>query len=31
VLDGNNWHGMHVSRRKGDDLIYAEGFDTKSA
>jgi len=34
VLDGNDWHGLHVSRRKGrkgDDLIYAKGFDTKSA
>jgi bifunctional non-homologous end joining protein LigD len=35
ALDGNDWDGIYVGRRKGDDLIYAgkvdHGFDKKSA
>ena len=35
ALDGNDWDGIYVGRRKGDDLIYAgkvdHGFDKKSS
>ena len=35
ALDGNDWDGMYVGRRKGNDLIYAgkvdHGLDKKSA
>jgi bifunctional non-homologous end joining protein LigD len=35
ALDGNDWDGIYVGRRKGNDLIYAgkvdHGFDKKSA
>jgi bifunctional non-homologous end joining protein LigD len=35
ALDGNDWDGIYVGRRKGDDLVYAgkvdHGFDKKSA
>ncbi|MEH2557566.1 ATP-dependent DNA ligase [Bradyrhizobium algeriense] len=35
ALDGNDWDGIYVGRRKGDDLIYAgkvdHGFDKTSA
>jgi bifunctional non-homologous end joining protein LigD len=35
ALDGNDWDGIFVGRRKGDDLIYAgkvdHGFDKKSS
>ena len=35
ALDGKNWDGIYVGRRKGDDLIYAgkvdHGFDKRSA
>ena len=35
ALDGNDWDGLYVGRRKGDDLIYAGkvdlGFDPESA
>jgi bifunctional non-homologous end joining protein LigD len=35
ALDGNDWDGIYVGRRKGNDLIYAgkvdHGFDRKSA
>jgi bifunctional non-homologous end joining protein LigD len=35
ALDGNNWDGIYVGRRKGKDLIYAgkvdHGFDKTSA
>ena len=27
ALDGNDWDGIYVGRRKGDDLIYADGRD----
>src|SRR5438445_4379323 len=34
-LDGNDWDGIYVGRRNGDDLIYAgkvdHGFDEKSS
>jgi bifunctional non-homologous end joining protein LigD len=34
-LDGNDWDGIYVGRRKGNDLVYAgkvdHGFDKKSA
>jgi bifunctional non-homologous end joining protein LigD len=35
ALDGNDWDGIYLGRRKGDDLIYAgkvdHGFDKKSS
>jgi bifunctional non-homologous end joining protein LigD len=35
ALDGNNWDGLYVGRRSGDDLVYAgkvdHGFDKTSA
>jgi bifunctional non-homologous end joining protein LigD len=35
ALDGNDWDGIYVGRRKGNDLLYAgkvdHGFDKKSA
>src|SRR5829696_2023324 len=35
ALDGNDWDGIYVGRRKGNDLVYAgkvdHGFDKKSA
>ena len=35
ALDGNEWDGIYVGRRKGDELIYAgkvdHGFDRASA
>lgn len=35
ALDGNDWDGIYVGRRKGNDLIYAgkvdHGFDKTSA
>jgi bifunctional non-homologous end joining protein LigD len=35
ALDGNDWDGIYVGRRKGKDLVYAgkvdHGFDKKSA
>jgi bifunctional non-homologous end joining protein LigD len=35
ALDGNDWDGIYVGCRKGDDLVYAgkvdHGFDKKSA
>ncbi|WP_247522591.1 hypothetical protein [Bradyrhizobium sp. 190] len=35
ALDGNDWDGIYVARRKGDDLIYAgkvdHGFEKQSA
>ena len=35
ALDGNEWDGIYVGRRKGKDLVYAgkvdHGFDKKSA
>ena len=35
ALDGNDWDGIYVGRRKGDDLIYAgkvdHGFDKRSS
>ena len=35
ALDGNDWDGIYVGRRKGKDLVYAgkvdHGFDTTSA
>jgi ATP-dependent DNA ligase len=35
ALDGNDWDGIYVGRRKGDHLIYAgkvdHGFDKKSS
>jgi len=35
ALDGNDWDGVYVGRRKRDDLIYAgkvdHGFDKKSS
>ena len=35
ALEGNDWDGIYVGRRKGNDLIYAgkvdHGFDKKSA
>jgi bifunctional non-homologous end joining protein LigD len=35
ALDGNDWDGIYVGRRKGSDLLYAgkvdHGFDKKSA
>lgn len=35
ALDGNDWDGIHVGRRKAKDLVYARkvdhGFDKKSA
>jgi hypothetical protein len=35
ALDGNDWDGIYLSRRKGNDLIYAgkvdHGFDKTSA
>jgi bifunctional non-homologous end joining protein LigD len=35
ALDGNEWDGIYVGRRKGNDLIYAgkvdNGFDKKSS
>jgi bifunctional non-homologous end joining protein LigD len=35
ALDGNDWDGIYVGRRKGRDLVYAgkvdHGFDKKSA
>jgi len=35
ALDGNDWAGLYVGRRKGDDLIYAgkvdHGFDKQSS
>ena len=31
ALDGNDWNGIYLGRRKGKDLIYAGGFDKASA
>jgi bifunctional non-homologous end joining protein LigD len=35
ALDGNDWDGIYLGRRKGDDLIYAgkvdHGFDKQSS
>jgi bifunctional non-homologous end joining protein LigD len=35
ALDGNDWDGIYLARRKGDDLVYAgkvdHGFDKTSA
>jgi bifunctional non-homologous end joining protein LigD len=35
ALGGNDWDGIYVGRRKGNDLVYAgkvdHGFDKKSA
>lgn len=35
ALDGNDWDGIYLGRRKGDDLVYAgkvdHGFDKKSS
>ena len=35
ALDGNDWDGIYLGRRKGDDLVYAgkvdHGFDKTSA
>src|SRR5436190_200189 len=35
ALDGNDWDGIYLGRRKGDDLIYAgkvdHGFDQRSS
>ena len=35
ALDGNEWDGIYLGRRRGDDLIYAgkvdHGFDKKSS
>jgi bifunctional non-homologous end joining protein LigD len=34
-LDGNDWDGIYLGRRKGDDLVYAgkvdHGFDKRSS
>ena len=35
ALDGSDWDGIHLGRRKGKDLVYAgkidHGFDVASA
>ena len=35
ALDGNDWDGIYLGRRKGDDLVYAgkvdHGFDKQSS
>ena len=35
ALDGNDWDGIYLARRKGDDLVYAgkvdHGFDKQSS
>jgi bifunctional non-homologous end joining protein LigD len=35
ALDGNDWDGIYLGRRKGDDLVYAgkvdHGFDKRSS